>query len=56
MALQRDQREQVLRRELAGILADVLVEDCKEFPEVRRITVNSPRGLGRSLLEATTTT
>ena len=56
MGMQRDQKEQELRRELASILADILVEEYKQIPKVRRITANSPRGTNRSLLEAAKTT
>ena len=56
MDVPRDQKEQELRRELATLLADILVEDCKENPNVRRITANSPRGRDSSLLEAARTT
>ena len=56
MALGRHQQEQEIRRGLVDLLADMLVEDYQQFPNLMAVTAKTPGEIDRSPLEAAKTT
>ncbi len=55
MKTKQNVQPEEIRQDLARILAEILVEDYQQYPDIAGPTAKSPRGFGRTLEGATST-